>query len=159
MMEIIKGDLIKLALEGQFDVIAHGCNCFCRMKRGIAPKMAEAFHCDTYSLEDTIYEGSIYKLGQIQDNWFEITEQLGLHVVNMYTQYHWSDADPTSGVPLNYAALGLCLMKVNHEFKGEHIGLPWVGCGLAGGDKDAVRRLIELIMKDCKVTIVEYEQV
>ena len=25
----IEGDLIKLAQEGKFDVIAHGCNCFC----------------------------------------------------------------------------------------------------------------------------------
>ena len=25
--EEIQGDLIKLALEGNFDVIAHGCNC------------------------------------------------------------------------------------------------------------------------------------
>ncbi len=26
-MPVIKGDLVKLALAGQFDVIVHGCNC------------------------------------------------------------------------------------------------------------------------------------
>ena len=35
-MKIIKGDLIKLALQGEFDVIVHGCNCFCTMGAGIA---------------------------------------------------------------------------------------------------------------------------
>ena len=32
----IEGNLISLALAGNFDVIAHGCNCFCTMQSGIA---------------------------------------------------------------------------------------------------------------------------
>ena len=35
-MNIVKGDLIKSAKEGQFDVIIHGCNCFNTMGAGIA---------------------------------------------------------------------------------------------------------------------------
>jgi O-acetyl-ADP-ribose deacetylase (regulator of RNase III) len=35
-MKIIKGDLVKLALEGHFDVIVHGCNCQGVMNSGIA---------------------------------------------------------------------------------------------------------------------------
>ena len=27
----IEGDFIQLALQGKFDVIAHGCNCQCTM--------------------------------------------------------------------------------------------------------------------------------
>ena len=61
----IEGNLITLAKAGVFDVIAHGCNCFCRMKRGIAPQMAEAFGCDTYPLESMVHVGNINKLGQI----------------------------------------------------------------------------------------------
>lgn len=33
-MKIIKGDLIKLALDGKFDVIIHGCNCFAQWEQG-----------------------------------------------------------------------------------------------------------------------------
>jgi hypothetical protein len=39
----IKGDLIALALAGEFSVIAHGCNCFSTQKSGIAKYMVEHF--------------------------------------------------------------------------------------------------------------------
>ena len=58
----ISGDLIKLALEGKFDVIAHGCNCFCTMKSGIAPQMAKNFGCNKFEIESY---PSIEKLGCI----------------------------------------------------------------------------------------------
>mgnify|MGYP001795501660 FL=1 len=35
-MKTIKGDLVKLAIKGEFDLIIHGCNCFCTMGAGIA---------------------------------------------------------------------------------------------------------------------------
>lgn len=35
-MQNIKGDLIELALVGEFDVIVHGCNYFCTMGASIA---------------------------------------------------------------------------------------------------------------------------
>jgi O-acetyl-ADP-ribose deacetylase (regulator of RNase III) len=47
---------------------------------------------------------------------------------------------------------------MNHYFKGKHIGLPQIGCGLAGGDWDIVRNLIQEIMIDCDVTVVIYNQ-
>ena len=42
-MKIITGDLISLALAGEFDVIVHGCNCFCVMGAGIAKQMFKTF--------------------------------------------------------------------------------------------------------------------
>jgi O-acetyl-ADP-ribose deacetylase (regulator of RNase III) len=65
MYKEIKGDLIELALAGEFDVIAHGCNCHCAMNRGIAVAMKEHFHCDEFSLENKQQSGNINKLGQI----------------------------------------------------------------------------------------------
>jgi len=44
----IEGDLIVLAKEGKFDVIAHGCNCQCIMGAGLAPQMAKAFGADKF---------------------------------------------------------------------------------------------------------------
>lgn len=185
----VEGDLIKLALSGQFDVIAHGCNCFCRMKRGIAPQMAKAFDCSLFELERThkiVYyndqdyeerptnnEGDINKLGQIDYETKYIWEKhpkdglprvmnhmtVGqedvkkLIVVNCYTQYHWNSKEPQ----LNYEALVLCFKKMNHIFKGKHIGLPQLGCGLAGGDWKLVRILIRKYLKDCQVTVVIYK--
>ncbi len=42
-MKIIKGDLIKLALDGKFDVIIHGCNCYCTMGAGFAKAIQAEF--------------------------------------------------------------------------------------------------------------------
>lgn len=158
-MEIIKGNLITLAKEGMFDVIGHGVNCFCRMKRGIAPQMAEAFDCHTFKLEHHNYTGDINKLGCIDYEMVRLddfSEKTSLFVVNMYTQYHW--VEPSSwGIPLDYDALKMCFTKINHVFSRKHIGLPWVGCGRAGGNKLTVECIIEEYLNNCKVTIVEYE--
>jgi O-acetyl-ADP-ribose deacetylase (regulator of RNase III) len=78
-------------------------------------------------------------------------------VVNSYTQYSYGK-NHTDGVskPLDYEALTLCMRKINHKFKGKHIGLPQIGCGLAGGDWQVVKKIIQKELKDCKVTVVIY---
>lgn len=174
----IEGDLIVLAKQGIFDVIGHGANCFCTMKRGIAPQMAEAFRCDKFKLEDETYRGDINKLGQVDFNiysegplgfamWGNIhslddAERLTWHkptrhlaVVNMYTQYHWSTVDNQK--PLDYDALSLCAKKLNHIFKGKHIGLPMIGAGLGGGDWDVIRGYLRSFITDCDITVVKYK--
>lgn len=151
----IEGDLIKLALEGKFDVIAHGCNCFCKMKRGLAPQMAAAFGCDKYPLEEAPFTGDFQKLGTIQYQPKWITKGNLLCVVNCYTQYHWD----TETKPLDYAALELCLKKMNYLFKGKHVGLPYViGAHLAGGDPIVIKEMIKVQLKDCDVTLVKLPQ-
>mgnify|MGYP003335247766 CR=1 FL=1 len=146
----IKGDLITLANNNMFDIIVHGCNCFCKMARGLAPQMAEAFGCNLFELENEKYKGDINKLGQIDYH----TNMFNFTVVNAYTQYHWS----TETKPLDYEALTLCLRKINHIFNGKHIGLPQIGCHLAGGDWNIVKEIIKKELKDCKVTIVIYDK-
>ena len=42
-MQVVKGDLIKLALQKEFDVIIHGCNCQCAMGAGIAKAIKDTF--------------------------------------------------------------------------------------------------------------------
>ena len=167
----IEGDLIKLALEGRFDVICHGVNCFCTMGAGIAPKMAKIFGADKFSLEADKYRADLNKLGCIDFKPFHLKEgkvhKLGidpenktpnLFVVNCYTQYSYGK-NHKDGVdkPLNYTALRLCMYKINQYFKGKHIGLPLIGCGLAGGDWETVKSIIQQELKDCKVTIVHFK--
>jgi O-acetyl-ADP-ribose deacetylase (regulator of RNase III) len=157
MINEVNGNLIKLAKEGKFDVVAHGCNCFCTMKQGIAPQMAAAFSCDKYILEAPEYRGDINKLGQLDyDYWINPSNlEKSFCVVNMYTQYHWY-APSRFGIPLDYTALEMCLVKMNHRFLGGHIGLPKIGCGKARGDWKRVSKIIENTLKDCTVTIVNY---
>jgi O-acetyl-ADP-ribose deacetylase (regulator of RNase III) len=160
-MKEIKGDLIKLALEGNFDVIAHGCNCFCTMGAGIAPKMAKTFGCDEFKYERSIYKGDINKLGCIDYEEGEIKDPQGLYfslfVINAYTQYYYGKNSPGCERPLDYSALELCMRKINHTFAGKHIGLPKIGCGLAGGQWKIVKGIIEKEFSDCEITVVIYE--
>jgi O-acetyl-ADP-ribose deacetylase (regulator of RNase III) len=159
----IDGDLIVLAKEGMFDVIGHGCNCFCRMKRGIAPQMADAFGCSTFTMEASQYEGDINKLGTIDYRHYTHNaqgrlmptsrNQFDLTVVNMYTQYHWKEPSRYN-IPLHYDALALCLTKMNQLWPSRKIALPRIGCGLAGGDWKVVQAIIQTNLSDCDVTIV-----
>ena len=157
-----QGDLIALAKKGQFDVIAHGCNCFCTMGAGIAPQMAHSFNCDNYELENELQVGNINKLGCIEYKGFDLYDKgerlpsKTLYVVNAYTQY--SVKSTYNKVPLDYQALTLCLRKMNNLFKGLHIGLPQIGCGLAGGDWAKVKEIITSELKDCRVTVIIYSK-
>jgi O-acetyl-ADP-ribose deacetylase (regulator of RNase III) len=48
------------------------------------------------------------------------------------------------------------MRKINHVFKDNHIGLPQIGCGLAGGDWEIVKKIIQDEFADCNVTVVIY---
>ena len=178
----IEGDLIQLALKGKFDVIGHGTNCFCTQRNGIAPLMVKAFGTNTFEMENNIHKGDINKLGTIDyrqlvikdgkvEDWDYTGKQQELFVINCYSQYNYS----ATTKPLDYEALTLCMRKINHIFKGKHIGLPTIGCGLAGGiwdkskldmhdqiiferrfNKD-VKTIIQDELKDCDVTIVHFK--
>ena len=156
MYQEIEGDLIALAKEGMFDVITHGCNCMSNMGAGIAPQMAKAFGVDQYSLESFTRKGDINKLGQIE--WFIEREGPIPFVVNSYTQFSYgkNHADGVSK-PLDYEALTLCMRKINHRFSGKHIGLPKIGAGLAGGDWNRIKKIIQTELKDMKVSVVIYK--
>lgn len=166
----IDGDLIDLAKKGFFDVVAHGCNCQCIMGAGIAPQMAKAFACDEYPSESDDMVGEMNKLGTIDfesvwlvNEFVKFTPQVPavkaqeLVVVNAYTQFDVTGRKEGK-IDLDYAALTLCLRKMNHYFRGAHIGLPRVGAGLAGGDWNIIKDIIQAELSDCSVTIVNYKQ-
>ena len=75
-------------------------------------------------------------------------------VINAYTQYYYGRNSLASHIPLDYDALTLCLRKINYIFKGKHIGLPQIGCGLAGGDWNLVKEIIQKELCDMNITIV-----
>jgi O-acetyl-ADP-ribose deacetylase (regulator of RNase III) len=63
-MTVITGDLLKLALEGRFDVIVHGCNCQCAMGKGIALSIKNEFP-EAYQADQQTSKGGRAKLGTI----------------------------------------------------------------------------------------------
>ena len=63
-MKTIKGDLVKLAIKGEFDLIIHGCNCFCTMGAGIAKTIKQKFP-EAYEADLKTEKGDKAKLGTI----------------------------------------------------------------------------------------------
>jgi O-acetyl-ADP-ribose deacetylase (regulator of RNase III) len=124
------------------------------MGAGIAVPMARYFGCSTYPLEDLSTRGDINKLGQIEWKKYPVSIENSVYVVNAYTQYYLNPRLK----PLDYEAITLCMRKMNSIFRGMRIGLPMIGAGLAGGDWERIKTIIQTELKDCDTTIVIFNK-
>src|SRR5262245_26607129 len=150
-MKVIRGDLVKLALEGRFDVIVHGCNCQCAMGAGIAKTIRRAFP-EAYRADLATAKGSRAKLGSISTATVERNGRK-LTVVNGYTQFHWRG----SGVLVDYDVVRSVMRRVKESFSGRILGYPKIGAGLAKGDWSIIAALIDEELAGEDHTLAEYE--
>jgi len=156
------GNLITLAQEGHFDVITHGCNCFCTMGAGIAPQIAKAFP-EAWEADQATIRGDMMKLGCYTFADVQVSAGLlgkkNLTVINSYSQYRYGrNHEDGDEKPIDYEALALALRKINHNYKGKTIGLPKIGAGLAGGDWNIIKSIIENELDAMDVWIVNYKK-
>ena len=79
-MKIITGDLVKMAVDGKFDAIFHGCNCFHTMGSGIAKQIRVVFP-EAYEADLATQHADVSKLGTVS---IAGTGD-GLAIVNCYT--------------------------------------------------------------------------
>ena len=155
-LKLVNGDLLQLANNGHFDVIVHGCNCFCTMGAGIALQIKRRFP-KAYEADCATEKGSKNKLGNYS---YSIEENLKggkFVVVNAYTQFTTASSLDNE-IPLDYTALENVLEQIKEDFKGYKMGFPLIGCGLAGGDEKRVVAMITQALKDEDVTIVKFDQ-
>ena len=136
-MKELQGDLISLALGGQFDTIVHGCNCFCTMGGGIAKAIRLHFP-KAYAADLTTAPGDRDKLGTYSATTV-VRHGHELTVVNAYTQYHFQG----TGVLVDYPALRQVFSAIAEAFAGTRIGYPKIGAGLAGGDWAVIAAIID----------------
>jgi O-acetyl-ADP-ribose deacetylase (regulator of RNase III) len=151
-----KGNLLDLAEQGQFDVVIQGCNCWNTMGGGIAREIRQRYPTVAQVDADTV-RGDYRKLG----NYTEATVP-GLYnhqfvIVNAYTQFDMSTGQDV----FEYAAFQLILQKLTKLYGSKKIGLPYIGMGLAGGDKDIIIPMIEWFAEQVtaaggSVTLVEF---
>jgi O-acetyl-ADP-ribose deacetylase (regulator of RNase III) len=149
-MKILKGDLISLALSGKFDVIIHGCNCFCSMGAGIAQQISKTFPPALHADLET-GPGDRAKLGTYSRAIVKIREK-PLTIINGYTQYHYSGPH----VLADYDAITALFSQVKMDFSGKKIGYPRIGAGLAGGDWKKISKIIDQQLAGEDHTLVEY---
>lgn len=149
-MKEVKGDLLKKALQGEFDVIIHGCNCFVTMGAGIALQIKKLFPKAAEVDSETI-PGDVNKLGHF--TFADLDE--GFTVVNAYTQYGHNP----KRVNVNYEAVreAFCRIKNRWGGQGKKFGIPMIGAGLAGGKWEILSKVIEEEMVDEDLTLVIFD--
>ena len=144
MIKTIKGNLIELAKQGEFDVICHGANCFCTMGAGIARQIRSSFP-EAYRIDQQTKTGDYKKLGTCSfancDN---------IIVVNAYTQFGYA----SYGRNIDYDAVRSCMKWIAENHKDKKIGMPKIGAGLGGGDWNIIKEIIEEELNGIDVTIV-----
>jgi O-acetyl-ADP-ribose deacetylase (regulator of RNase III) len=150
-MRVIRGDLVKLALDGRFEVIIHGCNCQCAMGAGIAKAIKQAFP-EAYDADKATVKGNRNKLGSLSTVTIERGDRK-LNIVNGYTQFHWRG----SGVLVDYVAVRSVMRQVKAMFPGRTIGYPMIGAGLAKGDWNIIASIIDEELLGEDHTLVEYQ--
>lgn len=150
-MRFIEGDLLKLASAGEFDVIIHGCNCFCTMGRGIALSIKQQFPA-AYQADCATEKGSKEKLGSYSHAEVSVDEHT-FTIVNAYTQFNWRGR----GVKADYDAIRSVFSCIKQDFSDKRIGYPLIGAGLAGGDWNVIAEIIDSELVDEDHTLVKFK--
>jgi len=147
-IKYVKGDLIRDA-ERDFDVIAHGCNCWCTFGAGIALNVKNTYP-RAYDADTATAYGDSDKLGT-----YTMWENDDITILNLYTQWNYKGSN---GVKADYDAIRNCMILIKEDFGGKKIGLPLIGAGLAGGDWDIISKIIEEELEGEDVTVVIWER-
>ena len=157
LLDEVEGDLIQMAKDGAFDLIAHGCNCFQTMNAGVALQLATQFPEIRSSDRRTIY-GDRAKLGTYSSTQVYANNSARLlTILNCYTQFRYGR--PNNGqTNCDYTAIKAVMTRINTEFEGRHLGIPKIGAGLAGGKWSLIRQIIFSNTPNIRVTIVHYLQ-
>ncbi|MEP6018337.1 MAG: macro domain-containing protein [Paracoccaceae bacterium] len=150
-MKKIKGDLLEFALDGQFDVIVHGCNCFHQMGAGIAKTIATLFP-EAFEADKTTPFGEKTKLGTVSSTVIQ-RDSAKFTIVNAYTQFHWKGR----GLKADYEAISSCFNVVADQFPSARIGYPLIGAGLAGGDWAVIEPRISEALTGLDHTLVLFD--
>ena len=136
----IKGDLLEMARNGDFQVIAHGANCKKIMGAGIAWQIANQFP-EAYERDKNDKRSPLQRWGDLTSVTYNIGDKL-LSIYNLYTQFE-------PGPNLDYSALELSLKKFARKCSTKiEIGLPLIGCGIGGGNEEIIINIIKEVLKE-----------
>lgn len=156
-IKFIQGDLLAMAKQGEFDVVVHGCNCFHSFGSGIAWHIKNAFPSAYEADKNKSVYGSKEKLGT-----YTVAKIDGFvkpfEILNAYTQYQYGGGRDN----FSYETFDVLLEKIKQNYPNAHIGMPLIGCGLAGGNiRQILSKLIEHFSDENwngKLTLVEINQ-
>ena len=148
-MKTVQGDLLQLAEAGAFDVIVHGCNCRCRMGRGIALTIRQLYP-EAYRADCATRAGDRSKHGTFTSADI-VRGAARFTIVNAYTQFEWRGERNA-----DYDAIRAAMRAIARTYAGHRIGYPKIGAGLAGGDWSLIASIIDEELAGQDHTYVEF---
>lgn len=133
MISYYKGDLIKAGLNGKIDYILHSCNLYHTFGAGIAATIRTVIP-EAYKADLTTVNGDINKMGT-----YSYASTNKLTVINGYCQFPYDNRD----VVFDYDSLAKVLNGIKAQFGNVVLGIPFIGCGIAGGSWEKVIEVLE----------------
>lgn len=144
-------NLITSFLNNELDLLVHGCNCFNTMGAGIAKeiksKIPQAYKADLRTNKGDKSKLVNYSIA-ITDN--------GI-IINAYTQYYYGKPKKDQECLLDYEALKQVFININKDYPNTTVGIPTIGCGLAGGNWNKVKDIINEVTPDINVVVFYYK--
>lgn len=157
-MKQITGNLLDMFDEGKFDIIIHGCNCWNAMDGGIAAQIAGRYP-KVEAADNATRESDVGKMGNFIPVWLSpkwlswfVTPTI---VINAYTQYN--PGRDGNLLAVEQAFLNIEKYLYNNGLSDLRIGIPAIGCGIAGLEWSQVERRLDAICGDLDITLVVYE--
>ena len=143
IIETIKKDIFQPVLDSEFDLFAHGCNCFHSFGKGIALSVKDTFPKAYVADKATAY-GSKDKLGT-----YSFSDYDCVKVINAYTQFNYGYGKRNA----DYNAIKKVFETLNLEYPGLTLAIPKIGAGLAKGDWNIIQDIINDSTPDLKVSV------
>lgn len=141
-------DLVKTPCK----IIMHGCNAQGVMGSGVAKAIREAFPL-AYEAYMKQYRARGLQVGEII-----AVEQNNKIIINAITQEFYGYDHK---LYVSYSGLTRCFIRLDNyidrnDLHGETIAMPRIGCGLGGGDWEAVSNLMQIYLKSHTVEIYDW---
>lgn len=139
----IQGDI----LQTDCDIIAHGCNCVNGFGSGIAGQIALK-----YPLVKQAYHRYHMNVGWALGDIQLVGINNGKIIANCATQQEYY---PRDRVHADYHAIERVCLKLKDYciVNNKTLALPRIGCGLAGGDWNLVKKIYEKVFNDIDVKV------
>jgi O-acetyl-ADP-ribose deacetylase (regulator of RNase III) len=163
--EIIKGDLFDP--DHGFDALAQGVNCQGLMGAGIAVPFR-----DSYPEMYVEYKTLCYKYRHILPGLFQHYVHVpafvgksdwGLNIYeaklpSVYNLFSQIQPGPDGSYELLQRATFLMLKHAEEDAEYSRVGMPWIGCGIAGLERHNVEHIFRELLTDSDIEFVLVEQ-
>jgi len=136
-------------LDSDCDVVIHCCNCFHKMRAGIATKVRRIYSA-AYQKDKLTPNGDKRKLGHYSA---ALVDDM-ITFVNLYAQFNYGPGKRK----INYAAMRLGLQRLVEKLKKidnavPKIGTYFMGCYHGGAKKEIVMRILNDVFVDYPVYV------